>query len=273
MVFHRRLTPSQTRAIHNVNVIGSGDPIVFAHGFGSDQNIWRHQVQRFRDTNQLILFDHIGAVASNFSAFDPGRYTSMHAFSADLLEILEALDLRSCVVVGHSMSGLAALLACIEQSDRIRKIVAIGSSACYRNIPGYRGGFEQQQIDALYEAMQNDYSAWATRYAQTVIEADERPQDAKEFARSLSALRPDIASAVLRLALECDHRVDLRRVRSRVDVIQSGHDVAVPIEAATYLAQQLPKATFSVLHTTRGHLPQLTAPNLLNTILLRCFND
>jgi sigma-B regulation protein RsbQ len=273
MVIHRKLTPSQTLAIHNVNVIGSGDPIVFAHGFGSDQNVWRHQVQRFTNTNQLILFDHVGAVASNFSAFDSGRYTSMYAFAADLLEILEALDLRSCVVVGHSMSGLAALLASTEQSDRIRKIVTIGSSACYRNIPGYRGGFDQQQVDALYDAMQNDYCTWASRYARAVTEADERPQDAKEFARSLSELRPDIALAVLRLALECDHRLDLPHVRSCVDVIQSGHDVAVPIEAATYLAQKIPKATLSVLHTTRGHLPQLTAPNLLNTILLRCCND
>ena len=139
--------------------------------------------------------------------------------------------------------------------------------------PGYRGGFDQQEIDAVYEGMQSDYSAWASQYARSVTEADERPQVAEEFARSLSELRRDIASAVLRLALECDHRADLPHVRSCVDVVQSGHDVAVPIEAATYLAQQIPKATLSVLHTTRGHLPQLTAANLLNTILLRCFND
>lgn len=255
-----------------MNVVGAGDPIVFAHGFGSSQEVWRHQVRAFSNTNQVIVFDHAGAVASNFNVFDPGRYTSMYAFAADLLQIIEALDLNSCMVVGHSMSGLVALLASLADSGRIRKVVTIGASACYRNIGDYRGGFERQDLDAIYEAMQGDYRLWASQFAGAVTESGDRPQDAAQFARTLSDLRPDIALAVLRLAFESDHRSDLANIGARVDVIQSGHDIAVPIDAAMYLARTIPHATLSVLHTTRGHLPHLTAPGPLNNILLRCCN-
>ena len=57
----------------NVNVSGplDGQPMMFAHGFGCDQNMWRYVAPRFEDKFRVVLFDHVGAGGSDLDAFDP----------------------------------------------------------------------------------------------------------------------------------------------------------------------------------------------------------
>ena len=48
--------------------------MVFAHGFGCDQNMWRFVAPAFEDDFRTILFDHVGAGGSDLSAYDPAKY-------------------------------------------------------------------------------------------------------------------------------------------------------------------------------------------------------
>lgn len=86
---------------NNVRVSGNsnGRPILFAHGYGCSQEIWRLVTPAFLDDYRVITFDHVGAGGSDLSAYDPGKYDSLHGYVEDVLEIITELDLSDLVYV------------------------------------------------------------------------------------------------------------------------------------------------------------------------------
>ena len=76
---------------NNVQVRGNGRrPMLFAHGFGCDQNMWRHVAPAFEDDFRTILFDHVGAGNSDLDAFAPQKYSSLQGYADDVLDICRA---------------------------------------------------------------------------------------------------------------------------------------------------------------------------------------
>ena len=256
-------TESDPRTRNNVHVMGEGgSTIVLAHGFGSNQTAWRYQAAELAKTNRVVLFDHVGASATTLASYSPRRYRGLHAYADDLLEILADLDLQQVFYVGHSMSGMVGLLASLLEPQRFSRMVFVGASPRYLNDAGYLGGFEQSDIDALFEQMTNHFQAWASGFAGLVMGNPERPELAAEFASTLSAIRPDIAVAVARLIFEADHRAELSQCQTPVLVVQSTNDVAVPLDVGRYLASHLPHAQLQVV-PAEGHFPHLSAPGLV----------
>lgn len=97
---------------NKVTVTGNGDtPMIFAHGYGCDQNMWRFVAPAFTDTHRVILFDHVGAGQSDLSAYDRDKYNSLRGYADDLLEICDDLDVRRGVFVEHSVSVMIGGLA------------------------------------------------------------------------------------------------------------------------------------------------------------------
>src|SRR5437764_231787 len=93
---------------NNVQVSGrpDGRAILFAHGFGCDQNMWRFVAPAFEADSQVVLFDHVGAGQSDLSAYHRVRYDSLAGYAHDVLEICRALALERPVFVGHSVSAM-----------------------------------------------------------------------------------------------------------------------------------------------------------------------
>lgn len=245
---------------NNVRILGNDGPtIVFAHGFGTDQRAWRHQVEAFAATHRVVLFDHIGSGKSDLAAYSPRRYGSYHGYAEDFLELCAALDVEQCTVVAHSMSCIISLLAALVEPKRFRRFVFLSASPHYLNEDGYHGGFEQTDLDALYAAMSSNYYAWASGFAPMAMSNPERPELATEFAATLSEIRPDIALAVLRMAFQSDHRDDLPRLNVPTLIIQASEDIAVPVEVGQYMKAKVPKSTLVSINA-RGHLPHMSAP-------------
>ena len=97
---------------NNVKINGNGSqPMMFAHGFGCDQQSWQFITDAFADHYKIILFDYVGAGHSDLSAFDPEKYSSLEGYAQDVLDICEDLDLRNVIFVGHSVSSMIGILA------------------------------------------------------------------------------------------------------------------------------------------------------------------
>ena len=59
---------------NNVRVSGHGPKaMLFAHGFGCDQNMWRYMAPAFEDRYRVVLFDHVGAGRSDLAVYDPAK--------------------------------------------------------------------------------------------------------------------------------------------------------------------------------------------------------
>lgn len=107
---------------NNVKIIGKGNqPIIFAHGFGCDQDMWRFITPAFEDNYQVILFDYIGSGNSDLHAYNSEKYSSLQGYVQDILDIIEALNLNNILFVGHSISSMIGMLASIEQPPYFKK--------------------------------------------------------------------------------------------------------------------------------------------------------
>ncbi|OWM65667.1 probable esterase KAI2 [Punica granatum] len=256
---------------HNVKVLGSGNPqtIVLAHGFGTDQSVWKHLVPHLVDLYRVILYDNMGAGTTNPEYFDFDRYSTLEGYAYDLLAILEELQIQSCIFVGHSVSAMIGAIASITRPDLFTKIVMLSGSPRYLNDFDYYGGFEQEDLEQLFEAMRENYKAWCSGFAPLAVGGDMDSIAVQEFSRTLFNMRPDIALSVGRTIFNSDMRSILAMVTVPCHVVQSMKDLAVPVAVSEYLHQHLGGESIVEVMSSDGHLPQLSSPDIVIPVLLR----
>jgi sigma-B regulation protein RsbQ len=199
---------------NNVRILGRGDtPIVFAHGFGCDQNMWRLVVPAFEDSHRLVLFDHVGAGQSDASAYDRAKYSTLDGYATDVLEMCRELQLRDVLFVGHSVSAMIGVLAANREADRFKGLVLIGPSPRYIDDADYVGGFSRQDIEGLLTSLDSNYLGWSSSMAPVIMGNADRPELAEELTNSFCRTDPDIASHFARVTFLSDNRQDLGSVR------------------------------------------------------------
>jgi sigma-B regulation protein RsbQ len=246
---------------HNVTVDGPPDaqPMLFAHGFGCDQNMWRLVVPHFRDRYRIVLFDHVGAGRSDLSAYDPERYDSLDGYASDVLEICEALELKDVVFVGHSVSAMIGVLAAARRPEVFQHLVLVGPSPRYIDDEGYVGGFGAQDIEELLQSLESNYLGWSTAMAPAIMGRPDRPELGEELTESFCRTDPEIARRFARVTFTSDNRADLESVDVPTLVLQCRDDVIAPIAVGEYVRDRMPRAEMVLLEAT-GHCPNLSAP-------------
>ncbi|OMO56533.1 sigma factor sigB regulation protein rsbQ [Corchorus capsularis] len=255
---------------HNVKVLGSGERIiVLAHGFGTDQSLWKHLVPHLVDDFRVVLYDNMGAGTTNPEYFDFNRYATLEGYAYDLLAILEELRIESCVFVGHSVSAMIGAVASISRPDLFSKIIMISGSPRYLNDVDYYGGFEQEDLDQLFEAMGSNYKAWCSGFAPLAVGGDMESVAVQEFSRTLFNMRPDIALSVAQTIFQSDMRQIINLVTVPCHILQSMKDLAVPVVVSEYLHQNLGGESIVEVMSSDGHLPQLSSPDIVIPVLLR----
>ncbi|KAI4315033.1 hypothetical protein L6164_027883 [Bauhinia variegata] len=255
---------------HNVKVVGTGDQfVVLAHGFGTDQSVWKHLVPHLFDDYRVILYDNMGAGTTNPEYFDFERYSTVEGFAYDLLAILQELQVDSCIFVGHSLSAMVGAVASIARPDLFSKLVLVSASPRFLNDETYYGGFHQEDLNQLFEAIQSNYKAWCSGFAPLVVGGDLDSVAVQEFSRTLFNMRPDIALSLARTVFQFDMRPVLGLITVPCHIIQSTRDLAVPVVVSEYLQQNLGGKSIVEVTPTEGHLPQLSAPDIVNPVLLK----
>jgi sigma-B regulation protein RsbQ len=259
-------TPTSVRVRNNVRESGNplGRPIIFAHGFGCSQEVWREVVPAFEADFRIVLFDHVGAGDSDLSQYDYGKYDSLHGYADDVLGVVEELDLHDVVYVGHSVSSMIGVLAATRSPERFGALTLVCPSPRYTNTDDYVGGFDQYEIDGLLDALDANYLGWSAAMGPVIVGNAERPELGQELKASFCKIDPDIASHFAHVTFLSDNRRDLAQVSTPTLILQSEHDLIAPVRVGEYVHQQIPGSAFVVLPIS-GHCPNLSAPDLLAT--------
>jgi sigma-B regulation protein RsbQ len=246
---------------NNVVLSGSpqGQPIMFAHGFGCDQNMWRDVAPAFEGRYRVVLFDHVGAGGSDLSAYERGKYSSLEGYAADVLEICRELELHDVVFVGHSVSAMIGILAAADEPTRFDRLVLVGPSPRYLDDDGYVGGFSREDIDGLLESLESNYLSWSAAMAPVIMGNPDRPELGEELTNSFCRTDPAIARQFARVTFLSDNRQDLRRVPVPTLVLQCQEDVIAPLDVGKFVQRELPDAELVLLDAT-GHCPNLSSP-------------
>lgn len=251
---------------NNVRISGRGEKaIIFAHGYGCDQNMWRFITPAFHDDYKIVLFDHVGFGNSDLNAFDPSKYATLDGYAHDVLDICSELALEKVIFVGHSVSSMIGVLAAIREPGRFHKLVLIGPSPYYLNDGDYRGGFTREDVGGLLDFLDRNYLGWSATMAPVIMGNLDRPELTAELANSFCRTDPEIAKHFARVTFLSDNREDLPKVRTSSLILQCSEDSIAPLSVGEYVHTHLPNSTFAQMEAT-GHCPHLSAPQ--ETILI-----
>jgi sigma-B regulation protein RsbQ len=244
-----------------VTVTGNrlGQPMVFAHGFGCDQNMWRYVTPAFADTHRIVLFDHVGNGKSDLTAYEDDRYATLDGYADDVLEIVSEHDLRDVVFVGHSVSAMIGVLAAIREPGRFAKLVLIGPSPRYIDTDSYVGGFGRADIEAMLESLDSNYLGWSSAMAPLIMGNPDRPALGAELTNSFCRTDPEISKKFARVTFLSDNRDDLRKLRTPALILQCADDVIAPAVVGDYVHDHTSGSTLVTMNAT-GHCPNLSAP-------------
>ncbi len=247
-------------ARNHVQVSGRGTrPMLFAHGFGCDQNMWRLVVPAFQDDYRVVLFDYVGSGRSDLGAYDPVRYGRLDGYAQDVLDVVHALDLRDVVLVGHSVSSMVAVLAANREPERFDRLILIGPSPRYVNDDGYVGGFERADIDGLLEMMDRNYLGWANFLAPAIMKNPDRPELGEELTSSFCSTDPHVARRFAEATFLSDNRADLPKVAVPALILQCSEDMVAPPEVGEFMHREMRRSTLRQMEAT-GHCPHMSHP-------------
>jgi sigma-B regulation protein RsbQ len=245
---------------NNVHVTGDGPPMVFVHGFGCDQNMWRLLAPYFSERYTCILLDLVGCGQSDLSAYDRRKYATLHGYASDLCEVLAAVTSAPAICVGHSVSSMIGLLANLQSPDQFLAQVMVGPSPCYVNQGDYVGGFERSDIDSLLDTLESNYLGWSSNMAPAIMGAPDQPELGVELTNSFCRTDPEIAKHFARVTFLSDHRADLPRLQSPTLILQCSDDLIAPRCVGEYMQKSIPNCTLRVIDNV-GHCPHLSAPS------------
>jgi len=248
-------------ARNNVHVYGRGtQPMVFAHGFGCDQNMWRFVAPAFQEDYRVVLFDYVGSGKSDLGAYDPERYASLEGYAEDVLDVCHALELRDVIFVGHSVSSMVGVLAANREPELFDRLIMVGPSPRYINdAPDYVGGFERADIEGLLETMEKNYIGWANFLAPVIMKNPDRPALGAELEQSFCSTDPVIARRFAEATFFADNRTDVAQLRRPSLIMQCSEDSIAPTVVGEYLQRVMPDSTLAVL-TATGHCPHMSHP-------------
>lgn len=259
---------------NNVKVFGKGtQPLMFAHGFGCDQNMWRLVTPAFEQDYRIILFDYVGSGKSDLQAYSAERYGDLNGYVRDVLDVCAELELTRVVFVGHSVSGVVGMLASIREPERFDRLILVGPSPCYINDPpAYVGGFERADIEGLLDVMEKNYIGWANFLAPVVMKNQERPELTRELEESFCSTDPRIARRFAEATFFSDNRSDVPRVTIPSLIMQCSEDAIAPLGVGDYLHRHLPQSTLRVMKAT-GHCPHMSHPDETIQIIKEYLTD
>ncbi len=249
-------------ARYNIKIVGaaSGPTILLVHGFGCDQNLWRLVVDRLRSEFRLVLIDLVGAGSSDPGAWDATKYSSLSGYAADILNIVDELDLRDVVFVGHSVSAMIGALATIADQSRFAKLVLLTPSPRYIDDGDYRGGFSRVDIDELLVSLEQNYLGWSRAMAPVIMGTPDRPELQDELAETFCRTDPECARVFARTTFLSDNRGDLSLISVPTLVIECSQDAIAPREVGAYVHAHIPGSELVTLDAT-GHCPHVSAPD------------
>lgn len=256
-----------------MRILGRGtQPMLFAHGFGCDQNMWRFVTPAFEDEYRIILFDYVGAGKSDLRAYNAERYADLNGYAEDILELCDALQLQDVILVGHSVSSMIGVLAAVKRPSFFAHLIMLGPSPRYINdLPDYVGGFERKDIEELLHTMETNYIGWANFLAPAIMKNPERPELSQELEESFCSTDPVIAGRFARATFFSDNRRDLPNLRTPSLVMQCSDDLIAPDGVGRYVHEHTPGSVLRLMKAT-GHCPHMSHPEETIAIMKEYLN-
>jgi len=246
---------------NNVKILGNGDKtLLFIHGYGCDQSMWRLITPAFEENYKIVLLDLVGCGKSDEAAYDYNKYGTLKGYTDDILEICDELGLAKVTLVGHSISGNISILASIARKDIFEKLVLVCPSPKFIDDGDYKGGLKPSDIEELIDSIESNYLGWSKAISSVIMGNPERPELAAELEESFCDNNPEIATHFAKVTFSCDNRKELEEVDTKTLIIQCKEDNLAAVEVGEYIHSKIKDSDLAIINAN-GHCPHLSNPD------------
>ena len=233
---------------------GRGDTaLIFLHGWCGDREYWKGQVDVFASEYQVVTFDQAG---HGESGKDRKEWT-VASLSSDVESVVNALDLKRVILVGHSMSGSIGLAAAKRMPGRIVAVVGVDT------LQNAEFKFPEETIQKLLDGFAADFPRNVRAMFAELLPEHANPDLIKWLGSKAAAQDPKMAVALMCDLVRLDTKTLLREAKVPVRCINSagGYPFYNPTTAETN--RKYADYT-SVFIENVGHYPMLEKPAEFN---------
>jgi len=258
--------------VHLVEAAGDGRPVMLLHGVTLQWWVWSALITELRDTHRVLAWDMRGHGQSVAGT----EGVSIEAAAHDLATVLETLDLKEVIVVGHSMGGMELGRFAVQHpgvlAERVAGSVFLATSASSSSIRGIAGGLIAFSAATSRGAVaglrnprlalrwrDNDATAALVRFAFGRRPTAKMVDDVRRMLADMP--QQSLAEAGASIA-DHDVRSEVHAVRIPTLVIVGDRDTLTPPRHARELARLIDGAELQVLPSV-GHQVMQEAPELL----------
>jgi aminoacrylate hydrolase len=241
---------------------GMGFPVLFISGLGGFGSFWKDQIAAFAKRFEVIIFDHRGIGQSDESRIG---YT-IDRMAADVVKLLDRLEIRRCHVVGHSTGGAIAQILAIEHPNRLASVVLSATwtkaDAYFRRLFSLRKDLLQRLGPSVYLQASTLvlYPSW------WVARNNERLR--QEEAQNLAGFAPvEIVASRIDAMLAFDRTSELERIKTPTLVICAEDDIVTPSYFSEELARLIPAAEVKLFPRGGHFFTQIRAREFNNAVL------
>ena len=236
----------------HVEIIGQGQPLVMIHGWGMHSGVWQPLVKKLSQKYMLYLVDLPGMGNSR-----PVEPYHLYNLADEVAEVIPGVS----DVLGWSLGGLVAQRIALNQPDRIRRLVLVGSTPRFVSTPDWQAGVDPANFSAFAESVNHDYKAAILQFLSLqCMQSSDRRATIRQLRASFDT-RPTPTQTTLQRALhillESDLRAEIANIRKPTLLIHGDRDTLAPVQAAHWMMQQLPHGFLRVISGS-AHAPFLS---------------
>lgn len=196
-------------------VHGTGAPaLVLVHGWSCDRGYWNEQIDELSLQYQLVLIDLAGHGESGMGRKD---YT-IDSFGDDVAAVVEKLDLRGVVLVGHSMGGDVIISAAQRLRGRVAGLVWVDD---YKSL---ESPSTDAQVEAFAARFRKDFRRSVDPFVRAMFGPNADPKLVDRVARDMSSAPPAVSMPSLVSSFSNARRVPAALAELKLPVVAINSD-------------------------------------------------
>jgi pimeloyl-ACP methyl ester carboxylesterase len=253
----------------HVHAHGAGRPVVLIAGFGLTGEAWQGQVEPLTNAGQRVIT--LDVRGTGYSS-KPLQGYGIDRLAADVVGVLDALELPAAAIVGWSFGGQIGMRVAATYPDRVQALIMVGSNGVRASrSEEYPFGPDGKPLEERLVQLERTTRIATRRRTIAAAFAAEPDPDVLAWLLRLQLQMPSWAAiASYPTYLHTDQLADLPSLKLPVRQIMGAADPVSPIEGAAWLQERLADGQLTTLDC--GHYPMLEVPAAFDAALLECLS-